>query len=48
MVGHKVGLSSEAMQKMMNVDEPDYDHRGLAFVPDSTIPLVAGAAVLVS
>ena len=22
-VGHKVGLSSEAMQKMMNVDEPD-------------------------
>ena len=47
-VGHKVGLSSEAMQKMMNVDEPDYGHRGLAFVPDSTIPLVAGAAVLVS
>ena len=26
MVGHKVGLSSEAMQKMMNVDEPDYGH----------------------
>jgi 2-keto-4-pentenoate hydratase len=25
-VGHKVGLSSEAMQKMMNVDEPDYGH----------------------
>jgi 2-keto-4-pentenoate hydratase len=24
--GHKVGLSSEAMQKMMNVDEPDYGH----------------------
>src|ERR1700752_5535864 len=23
-IGHKVGLSSEAMQKMMNVDEPDY------------------------
>ena len=25
-VGHKVGLSSLAMQKMMNVDEPDYGH----------------------
>ncbi|MDL9938063.1 2-keto-4-pentenoate hydratase [Gordonia sp. ABSL1-1] len=25
-VGHKVGLASEAMQKMMNVDEPDYGH----------------------
>ena len=25
-VGHKVGLSSEAMQKMMNVDELDYGH----------------------
>ncbi|MBI3212954.1 MAG: fumarylacetoacetate hydrolase family protein [Mycobacterium sp.] len=25
-VGHKVGLSSAAMQKMMNVDEPDYGH----------------------
>ncbi|WP_409371402.1 2-keto-4-pentenoate hydratase, partial [Mycolicibacterium murale] len=25
-VGHKVGLSSAAMQKMMGVDEPDYGH----------------------
>jgi 2-keto-4-pentenoate hydratase len=25
-VGHKVGLSSKAMQKMMGVDEPDYGH----------------------
>jgi 2-keto-4-pentenoate hydratase len=25
-IGHKVGLSSEAMQQMMNVDEPDYGH----------------------
>jgi 2-keto-4-pentenoate hydratase len=25
-VGHKVGLSSKAMQEMMNVDEPDYGH----------------------
>jgi 2-keto-4-pentenoate hydratase len=24
--GHKVGLSSKAMQEMMNVDEPDYGH----------------------
>jgi 2-keto-4-pentenoate hydratase len=24
--GHKVGLSSEAMQEMMGVDEPDYGH----------------------
>ena len=26
MVGHKVGLSSKAMQQMMGVDEPDYGH----------------------
>ncbi len=25
-VGHKVGLSSKAMQQMMSVDEPDYGH----------------------
>lgn len=25
-VGHKVGLSSEVMQQMMGVDEPDYGH----------------------
>src|ERR1700751_267413 len=25
-IGHKVGLSSEAMQQMMEVDEPDYGH----------------------
>ena len=24
--GHKVGLSSQAMQEMMGVDEPDYGH----------------------
>ncbi|MCU1458758.1 MAG: 2-oxopent-4-enoate hydratase [Actinomycetia bacterium] len=24
--GHKVGLSSKVMQRMMNVDEPDYGH----------------------
>ena len=26
MYGHKVGLSSKAMQEMMGVDEPDYGH----------------------
>ena len=26
MHGHKVGLSSQAMQEMMGVDEPDYGH----------------------
>ena len=26
MLGHKVGLSSKAMQQMMGVDEPDYGH----------------------
>lgn len=25
-IGHKVGLSSKAMQDMMGVDEPDYGH----------------------
>ncbi|MCW2651916.1 MAG: 2-keto-4-pentenoate hydratase [Mycobacterium sp.] len=25
-IGHKVGLSSKAMQQMMDVDEPDYGH----------------------
>ncbi|HEX8865966.1 MAG TPA: 2-keto-4-pentenoate hydratase, partial [Lentzea sp.] len=25
-IGHKVGLSSLAMQQMMGVDEPDYGH----------------------
>ncbi len=25
-IGHKVGLSSKAMQQMMGVDEPDYGH----------------------
>src|SRR4051812_46045686 len=25
-LGHKVGLSSKAMQEMMGVDEPDYGH----------------------
>jgi 2-keto-4-pentenoate hydratase len=38
--GHKVGLSSKAMQKMMGVDEPDYGHLlGEMFVfEDDAIP----------
>ena len=35
-VGHKVGLSSRAMQEMMGVDEPDYGHllAGMRLHPD--------------
>jgi 2-keto-4-pentenoate hydratase len=41
-IGHKVGLSSEAMQKMMNVDEPDYGHLldGMEVFED--VPVAAG------
>jgi 2-keto-4-pentenoate hydratase len=35
--GHKVGLSSRAMQHMMNVNEPDYGHLlSDMFVPENT------------
>jgi 2-keto-4-pentenoate hydratase len=39
-VGHKVGLSSEAMQKMMGVDEPDYGHllADMAVFEDKPVP----------
>src|ERR1700754_267573 len=39
-IGHKVGLSSEAMQKMMNVDEPDYGHLldEMAVYEDKPVP----------
>jgi 2-keto-4-pentenoate hydratase len=35
-IGHKVGLSSKAMQEMMGVDEPDYGHllAGMRLSPD--------------
>jgi len=38
--GHKVGLSSKAMQEMMGVDEPDYGHllSDMVFAEDAPIP----------
>ncbi|WP_433830142.1 2-keto-4-pentenoate hydratase [Actinoplanes sp. CA-015351] len=38
-VGHKVGLSSAAMQEMMGVDEPDYGHllEGMRLHEDSPV-----------
>ena len=41
-VGHKVGLSSEAMQTMMGVDEPDYGHLLAAMEVFETVPVPAG------
>ena len=40
--GHKVGLSSEAMQKMMNVDEPDYGHLLDEMEVFEDVPVAAG------
>ena len=38
--GHKVGLSSKAMQEMMGVDEPDYGHllSDMVYTEDAPIP----------
>ncbi len=38
--GHKVGLSSKAMQEMMGVDEPDYGHllADMEVFPDRPVP----------
>lgn len=41
--GHKVGLSSPAMQRMMGVDEPDYGHLLAAMRLSEDEPLDAGA-----
>jgi 2-keto-4-pentenoate hydratase len=41
-VGHKVGLSSLAMQQMMGVDEPDYGHLLSDMEVFSTHPVPAG------
>ncbi|HEY2271399.1 MAG TPA: 2-keto-4-pentenoate hydratase [Jatrophihabitantaceae bacterium] len=40
-VGHKVGLSSEAMQQMMGVDEPDYGHLLSDMALDESVPVAA-------
>ncbi|RJO71254.1 2-keto-4-pentenoate hydratase [Nocardia panacis] len=41
-VGHKVGLSSAAMQAMMGVDEPDYGHLLAEMEVREDIPVEAG------
>ncbi|MGW2341391.1 2-keto-4-pentenoate hydratase [Streptomyces sp. NPDC001661] len=40
--GHKVGLSSEVMQRMMGVDEPDYGHLLSDMVLSEDTPVEAG------
>ncbi|MDT5365908.1 MAG: 2-keto-4-pentenoate hydratase [Mycobacterium sp.] len=42
-VGHKVGLSSKAMQQMMGVDEPDYGHLLDEMQAFEDIPVKAGS-----
>jgi 2-keto-4-pentenoate hydratase len=41
-VGHKVGLSSKAMQTMMGVDEPDYGHLLADMEVFEDVPVLAG------
>jgi len=40
--GHKVGLSSHAMQEMMGVDEPDYGHLLSDMLVSSDVPVSVG------
>ena len=44
--GHKVGLSSKAMQEMMGVDEPDYGHLLHDMVLSEDQPVVASRYLL--
>jgi 2-keto-4-pentenoate hydratase len=44
--GHKVGLSSKAMQQMMGVDEPDYGHLLADMVLSEETPVEAGRYLL--
>jgi 2-keto-4-pentenoate hydratase len=41
-LGHKVGLSSQAMQRMMGVDEPDYGHLLSDMALSEGVPADAG------
>jgi 2-keto-4-pentenoate hydratase len=44
--GHKVGLSSKAMQQMMGVDEPDYGHLLSDMVLSEDTPVAASRYLL--
>ncbi len=44
--GHKVGLSSKAMQEMMGVDEPDYGHLLSDMVLSEDAPIPTGRYLL--
>ncbi len=44
--GHKVGLSSKAMQQMMGVDEPDYGHLLSDMVYTEEQPIPTGSFLL--
>jgi 2-keto-4-pentenoate hydratase len=44
--GHKVGLSSKAMQEMMGVDEPDYGHLLSDMVYTESEPIPTGAFLI--
>ena len=48
--GHKVGLSSKAMQEMMGVDEPDYGHLldDMFVFEDEVVPTPRSCANLAS
>ncbi|GAC1611844.1 MAG: 2-keto-4-pentenoate hydratase [Mycobacteriales bacterium] len=45
-LGHKVGLSSKAMQEMMGVDEPDYGHLLADMLLHEDRPVPAGRYLL--